>query len=40
MHDRVESFGDAGADTVMLAGLRNDAETVDHLLDDEVPELR
>lgn len=38
--DRVESFGDAGADMVMLAGLRNDAETVDHLLDDVVPALR
>ncbi len=40
MHDRVESFGGAGADVVMLAGLRNDAETVDYLPDDVVSELR
>ena len=38
--DRIETFEDAGADMVMLAGQCNDPETVDSLVDDVVPELR
>ncbi|MFB6163736.1 MAG: LLM class flavin-dependent oxidoreductase, partial [Haloarculaceae archaeon] len=35
--DRLERFGDLGAEMVMLRAERNDPETIDHLVDEVLP---
>ena len=38
--ERIERFGDLGAEVVMLRAEANDAQTVENLVDDVVPEVR